>query len=205
MHGHSYRVELKLEGPVDPHSGFVVDFFDIEQAFAPLLEDARPSLPERDRRARKSDRGIDRGLDLRSGEEGAAAALPASSSMRRRIATPNIMGRRAAHSPASALPAILNGLAESYPNGIEDEGAGMPQIGAGSVRFSRSDAGIKRGEAHKSVVVETIGSLQARDIDDLKLCFQRRLLNPRIIDIERADPLPVAGEPARNRQCHVTA
>ena len=37
MHGHSYRVELQLEGPVDPASGFVVDFFDIEAAFGPLL------------------------------------------------------------------------------------------------------------------------------------------------------------------------
>lgn len=38
LHGHSYRVELRLEGPVDPVSGFVVDFFDVERAFAPLLE-----------------------------------------------------------------------------------------------------------------------------------------------------------------------
>ena len=37
MHGHSYRVELRLEGPVDPDSGFVVDFFDVEAAFAPIL------------------------------------------------------------------------------------------------------------------------------------------------------------------------
>jgi 6-pyruvoyltetrahydropterin/6-carboxytetrahydropterin synthase len=38
MHGHSYRVELQLEGLVDPHSGFVVDFFDVEAAFGPLLQ-----------------------------------------------------------------------------------------------------------------------------------------------------------------------
>jgi 6-pyruvoyltetrahydropterin/6-carboxytetrahydropterin synthase len=37
MHGHSYRVELKVEGPVDPVTGFVVDFFEIEEAFGPLL------------------------------------------------------------------------------------------------------------------------------------------------------------------------
>ena len=37
MHGHSYRVELRLEGPVDPQTGFVVDFFDVESAFGPLL------------------------------------------------------------------------------------------------------------------------------------------------------------------------
>jgi 6-pyruvoyltetrahydropterin/6-carboxytetrahydropterin synthase len=36
MHGHSYRVELTLEGPVGPRTGFVVDFFDVEKAFSPL-------------------------------------------------------------------------------------------------------------------------------------------------------------------------
>ena len=38
LHGHSYRVELQLEGAVDPLSGFLVDFFDIEAAFGPLLK-----------------------------------------------------------------------------------------------------------------------------------------------------------------------
>ncbi|NMN58345.1 6-pyruvoyltetrahydropterin/6-carboxytetrahydropterin synthase [Xanthobacter sp. SG618] len=38
MHGHSYRVDLALEGPVDPVTGFVVDFFDVENAFGPLLK-----------------------------------------------------------------------------------------------------------------------------------------------------------------------
>ncbi|HMO30299.1 6-carboxytetrahydropterin synthase QueD [Enterovirga sp.] len=37
MHGHSYRAELALEGPVDPVTGFVIDFFEVEAAFAPLL------------------------------------------------------------------------------------------------------------------------------------------------------------------------
>ena len=37
MHGHSYRVELTLEGSVDPATGWVVDFFDVEAAFGPLL------------------------------------------------------------------------------------------------------------------------------------------------------------------------
>lgn len=37
LHGHSYSVALELVGPVDPASGFVVDFFDIEAAFAPVL------------------------------------------------------------------------------------------------------------------------------------------------------------------------
>ncbi len=38
MHGHSYRVELKLDGPVDAHTGFVADFFDLEAAFKPYLD-----------------------------------------------------------------------------------------------------------------------------------------------------------------------
>jgi 6-pyruvoyltetrahydropterin/6-carboxytetrahydropterin synthase len=38
LHGHSYKVELRLEGQVDPVTGFVADFFDIEAAFKPLLE-----------------------------------------------------------------------------------------------------------------------------------------------------------------------
>jgi 6-pyruvoyltetrahydropterin/6-carboxytetrahydropterin synthase len=38
LHGHSYRVELRLEGPVDPVTGFVADFFAIEAACNPLLE-----------------------------------------------------------------------------------------------------------------------------------------------------------------------
>ena len=37
MHGHSYRVEICLTGAVDPHTGFVIDFFDVEAAFNPLL------------------------------------------------------------------------------------------------------------------------------------------------------------------------
>ncbi|CCV12784.1 6-carboxytetrahydropterin synthase QueD [Mesorhizobium sp. STM 4661] len=38
IHGHSYRVELRLEGPVDPDTGFVIDFFDVEAVFGPLLQ-----------------------------------------------------------------------------------------------------------------------------------------------------------------------
>lgn len=37
MHGHSYRVEIQLEGPVDPHTGFVIDFFDVEKSFAAIM------------------------------------------------------------------------------------------------------------------------------------------------------------------------
>ncbi len=38
LHGHSYRVEVHVEGPVDPDSGMVVDFADIKAAFRPLSE-----------------------------------------------------------------------------------------------------------------------------------------------------------------------
>jgi 6-pyruvoyltetrahydropterin/6-carboxytetrahydropterin synthase len=38
LHGHSYRVELQLAGELDPKTGFVADFFDVEKAFQPLLE-----------------------------------------------------------------------------------------------------------------------------------------------------------------------
>lgn len=36
MHGHNYRVEITVEGPVW-ENGFVVDFFEIEKVMAPLL------------------------------------------------------------------------------------------------------------------------------------------------------------------------
>lgn len=38
LHGHSYRVEVMLEGPVDAHTGFVVDFFDLEKSFAGIMD-----------------------------------------------------------------------------------------------------------------------------------------------------------------------
>jgi 6-pyruvoyltetrahydropterin/6-carboxytetrahydropterin synthase len=36
MHGHSYRVEIGLSGPVNPATGWVVDFAVIDDAWAPL-------------------------------------------------------------------------------------------------------------------------------------------------------------------------
>lgn len=38
LHGHSFRVEIHVSGPVDPRSGWVMDFGDIKKAFAPLFE-----------------------------------------------------------------------------------------------------------------------------------------------------------------------
>jgi len=37
MHGHSYRIEVHVQGPVGAASGWVMDFADIQAACAPLL------------------------------------------------------------------------------------------------------------------------------------------------------------------------
>ena len=36
LHGHSFRVELRVSGEPDPRTGWVMDFSDIKAAFAPL-------------------------------------------------------------------------------------------------------------------------------------------------------------------------
>jgi 6-pyruvoyltetrahydropterin/6-carboxytetrahydropterin synthase len=36
LHGHSFRVEVHVEGPVGAESGWVMDFADLQAAFAPL-------------------------------------------------------------------------------------------------------------------------------------------------------------------------
>ena len=38
LHGHSFRVELHINGPVDPHSGWVMDFAEVKRIFKPLYE-----------------------------------------------------------------------------------------------------------------------------------------------------------------------
>lgn len=37
MHGHGYRVELCARGPVDPETGWLIDFADLDAAWAPLF------------------------------------------------------------------------------------------------------------------------------------------------------------------------
>lgn len=37
LHGHSFRVRVYAAGPVDPTTGWVLDFADIKAAFKPLL------------------------------------------------------------------------------------------------------------------------------------------------------------------------
>lgn len=36
LHGHSFRLEVYLDGPVDPRTGMLVDYADIKAAFEPL-------------------------------------------------------------------------------------------------------------------------------------------------------------------------
>jgi 6-pyruvoyltetrahydropterin/6-carboxytetrahydropterin synthase len=37
LHGHSFRVEIHVSGPVDPQLGWVMDFADLKAAFDPLF------------------------------------------------------------------------------------------------------------------------------------------------------------------------
>jgi 6-pyruvoyltetrahydropterin/6-carboxytetrahydropterin synthase len=37
VHGHSFRVEIHVQGPVDEHLGWVMDFADVKSAFEPLF------------------------------------------------------------------------------------------------------------------------------------------------------------------------
>ncbi len=38
VHGHSYKVDVSVTGPLIEERGWVVDFYDVEAAFGPLLE-----------------------------------------------------------------------------------------------------------------------------------------------------------------------
>ena len=38
LHGHSFRVEVHVSGAVDPTTGWVMDFAEVKDAFAPLYE-----------------------------------------------------------------------------------------------------------------------------------------------------------------------
>jgi 6-pyruvoyltetrahydropterin/6-carboxytetrahydropterin synthase len=37
IHGHSYKVEVEIAGPVDPETGWLIDFGVIDDAWAPLF------------------------------------------------------------------------------------------------------------------------------------------------------------------------
>lgn len=38
LHGHSFRVQVRVQGDVDPATGMVVDFAELKAAFGPLHE-----------------------------------------------------------------------------------------------------------------------------------------------------------------------
>lgn len=38
MHGHSFRIEIHVSGPVGDETGWVMDFAELKQAFRPLFE-----------------------------------------------------------------------------------------------------------------------------------------------------------------------
>lgn len=38
LHGHSFKITLHIGGEVDPKSGWIIDFGEVDQAFAPLFE-----------------------------------------------------------------------------------------------------------------------------------------------------------------------
>ncbi len=38
LHGHSFRIEICLEGEPEPERGWVMDFFDVDRVFQPLFE-----------------------------------------------------------------------------------------------------------------------------------------------------------------------
>lgn len=38
LHGHSFRVEIHVRGPVHPELGWVIDFADIKDAFKPFYD-----------------------------------------------------------------------------------------------------------------------------------------------------------------------
>ncbi len=38
LHGHSFRIELHIEGPVDAHTGWVMDFADVKAAFQSVYD-----------------------------------------------------------------------------------------------------------------------------------------------------------------------
>ena len=38
LHGHTFQIEVHVQGPLDPKLGWVIDFADIKSAFKPIEE-----------------------------------------------------------------------------------------------------------------------------------------------------------------------
>jgi len=39
LHGHSFRIEIHVTGPMNPELGWIIDYADIKRAFKPLEEE----------------------------------------------------------------------------------------------------------------------------------------------------------------------
>jgi 6-pyruvoyltetrahydropterin/6-carboxytetrahydropterin synthase len=38
LHGHSYKVEIVIRGPVDAQTGWLIDFYDLDAAVGPIID-----------------------------------------------------------------------------------------------------------------------------------------------------------------------
>jgi 6-pyruvoyltetrahydropterin/6-carboxytetrahydropterin synthase len=38
LHGHSFRFSVHLKGPVDPHTGWLIDFADLKKVVKPIID-----------------------------------------------------------------------------------------------------------------------------------------------------------------------
>jgi len=38
LHGHSFRIELWIEGEPNPQTGMLIDFFEVDRAFLPVFD-----------------------------------------------------------------------------------------------------------------------------------------------------------------------
>ena len=38
LHGHTFQIEVHIQGPLDPKLGWIIDFADIKSAFRPIEE-----------------------------------------------------------------------------------------------------------------------------------------------------------------------
>lgn len=38
LHGHTFQIEIHVQGPLDPKLGWIIDFADIKSAFRPIEE-----------------------------------------------------------------------------------------------------------------------------------------------------------------------
>ena len=38
LHGHSFRIDIHVSGPIDPHTGWIMDFAEIKAVFKPIYD-----------------------------------------------------------------------------------------------------------------------------------------------------------------------